>query len=168
MQSNCRGPLAAAFLLAQRLPAKRISRLGMSRATSRGMKLRIYGPSLRFRFDAREVEKLGQGETLTASVAFGPDAPFALCYRVVPVEDEGGLRVRFESPATITVTASLDSLRAWSQSEDLAITMEEAWEGGSLKLILEKDMQRLNPKPEEESPHAFPNPLFGKVHCTHS
>ncbi len=132
------------------------------------MKLRIYGPSLRFRFDAKEVRKLSQGETLDSSVAFGPDAPIALRYRVVPVEDEGGLRVRFDAPATITVTASLDTLRAWNQCEDLALTMEEVWEGGSLKLVLEKDMQRLNPKPEEESREAYPNPLFGKVHCAHS
>ena len=136
------------------------------------MKLRLYGASIRFRFDSQEVARLSRGEALEAQVRMGPVEDQVFRYRVVPVDghtmpDHSQLKASMDDPRTLTVSASLDALGAWNECAGLALAVEQTWPGGSIKLALEKDMQRLNPKPEEESAHAYPNPQFGKAHCVH-
>lgn len=134
------------------------------------MKLRIHKNSLRFRFDRKEVERLDGGESLEASIRLGPAANQLFTYCVVPQEGAvagRAARVRFERQC-ITVTVSPRAVKQWHEGADLALTAEETWDGYTLQLLLEKDMQRLNPKPGEESPDVYPNPLFGKARCKHS
>ena len=133
------------------------------------MKLRIHQNSLRFRFNRDEVEALSRGESLAAAVQIGPGPTQRFAYCVAPVvEGLGGatLRARMEGLA-LDVSVSADAIRRWHESPELALSAEQDSGGSTLKVLLEKDMQRLNPKPEEEAPNVYPNPLFGKARCDH-
>jgi len=133
------------------------------------MKLRIHKDSIRFRFTRQEVETLSGGQPLEERVAVGPSPQQALVYRVVPeidVSGRSGIRAGFESN-TLTVTAPKQIFQAWHDGEQLAIEEEQIWTTGKVRILLEKDMQRLNPKEGEEAPGIYPNPLFGKVRCDH-
>lgn len=129
------------------------------------MKLRIHRNSLRLRFQREEVARLAGGEAVEASVQFGPGPDQRLVYRVSPTGD-GPARATL-SGQTITVIVGLDLVRQWDTSADLALTAEQTWDGGAFTILLEKDLQRLNPKPGEDEPGVYPNPLFGKVRCDH-
>jgi hypothetical protein len=133
------------------------------------MKLRIHRDSIRFRFTRGEVEALSHGRILEESVAVGPLARQILAYCVVPEEgacESAAVRAAFED-GKLTVSAPVGTLKAWHEGAQLAITEEQVWDTGRLRIVLEKDMQRLNPKPDEESADVYPNPQFGKVRCDH-
>jgi hypothetical protein len=133
------------------------------------MKLRMYKNSLRFRFDRDEVARLNDGERLESSIQLGPGADHTFTYCVAPGLDAPGemaVRTRLEQ-RSLTATVSRDALKRWCEGEDLALTAEESWDGCVLKVLLEKDMQRLNPKPGEETANVYPNPKFGKQRCDH-
>ena len=133
------------------------------------MKLRIHRNSLRFRFDREEVGRLSRGESLEASIQFGPGPEQTFTYRVAPAAIASGdtsARARLERQ-TLTVQVSSDAVKQWNEGEELALAASESWDGYTLNVLLEKDLQRLNPKPGEGSPNDYPNPNFGKVRCDH-
>jgi hypothetical protein len=133
------------------------------------MKLRIHKDSIRFRFTRGEVETLSSGKALEESVAVGPLAHQALTYRVAPensASENPRIRAEFEANK-LTVSVPSQILQAWHEGEPLAIEAEQNWATGKVRILLEKDMQRLNPKEGEETAGVYPNPLFGKVRCDH-
>jgi len=133
------------------------------------MKLRIHKGSLRFRFNREEVEALSRGERLEETVRVGPDEDQTFGYFVAPSPEplgEAGLRVRLRGNQ-LCVDVSAESLKAWHQSAELALSGVQKWDNQSVTVLLEKDMQRLNPKPGEESKDLYANPLFGKARCDH-
>ncbi|MFN0167379.1 MAG: DUF7009 family protein [Bryobacteraceae bacterium] len=133
------------------------------------MKLRIHNDSIRFRFTRDEVQALSSGKPLVESVAMGPLERQRLSYRIVPeqgVPEISGIQVELEAN-TLTVSVPSHVLRAWCEGEQLALEAEQTWTTGRIRILLEKDMQRLNPKDGEESAGVYPNPLFGKVRCDH-
>ena len=133
------------------------------------MKLRIHKDSIRFRFTRGEVATLSGGEALEECVAVGPSAHQTLTYRVVPSSDSdetAGICADLDVDA-LTVRVPLGTLQAWEKGEPLAIETDQKWATGKVRILLEKDMQRLNPKEGEELPGVYPNPLFGKVRCEH-
>jgi hypothetical protein len=133
------------------------------------MKLRIHKDSIRFRFTRGEVAALANGEALEESVAVGPLARQVLTYRVTPEEGASNaacVHAGFEENK-LTVSVPAETLRTWHASDSLAIDAEQVWATGRLRILLEKDMQRLNPKPDEEPAGVYPNPLFGKARCDH-
>jgi len=130
------------------------------------MKLRIYRNQLRFRFDREEMERLNCGESLESSIQVGPSAAQRLTYSVLTAGGDAVPRARLEGQSII-VTLGRDVVKKWCEGNELALESEETWEGYTLKLLLEKDMKRLNPKPGDESPSAYPNPLSGKARCDH-
>lgn len=133
------------------------------------MKLRIHKDSIRFRFTRGEVEALSHGRTLEESVAVGPSAHQTLAYRVTPAEGapEGASIHAALEDSRLTVSVPVGTLRAWHEGDQLAIDEEQVWATGTLRILLEKDLQRLNPKPDEEPAGVYPNPLFGKARCDH-
>ena len=129
------------------------------------LKLRIYKDSIRFRFTRDEVMALSEGNALAEYVAIGPLEEQRLAYRVVPNGNEG-IRVAFAGN-TITVFVPQADLSAWYEGENLTLEATQAWNGGQVQLLLEKDLQRLNPKPGEEPKGVYSHPLFGIKHCDH-
>jgi len=133
------------------------------------LKLRIHKDSLRFRFNREEVEALSRGEKLEERVRVGPGGDQAFGYCVAPTQEplgETGLRVRMQGQL-MCVDVCAESLKAWHQSAELALSGEQRWDGQSVTVLLEKDLQRLNPKPGDDSRELYPNPLFGKARCDH-
>ena len=129
------------------------------------MKLRIHRDSIRFRFTRDEAKALSEGTVLTEIVAVGPLEEQRLAYRVVPNGTEG-IRAGFVDN-TISVFVPKTELLTWYEGEDLALEATQNWNGGQVRLLLEKDMQRLNPKPAEEPARVYSHPLFGIKHCEH-
>ena len=133
------------------------------------MKLRIHKNSIRFRFNRDEVLALSSGETLEESVAVGPLENQRLAYRIVPENGAGessGIRADLDANK-LTISVPRQILQAWYEGEQLAVEGEQTWPDGTIRILLEKDMQRLNPKKGEDSTGVYPNPLFGKVRCEH-
>ncbi|MBL8239990.1 MAG: hypothetical protein JNM66_21385 [Bryobacterales bacterium] len=129
------------------------------------MKLRIYKDSIRFRFTRDEAKALGEGSALAEYVAIGPLEEQRLAYRVVPNGTEG-IRVAF-TDRTLTVYVPQLDLLTWYEGENLTLEATQSWNGGHVRLSLEKDLQRLNPKPGEEPKGVYSHPLFGIKHCDH-
>lgn len=138
------------------------------------MKLRIHKDSIRFRFAREEVLALSRGQTLEECVSVGPLESQRLSYRIVPDPDvpysvssgPPGIRAEFEANR-LTISVPCHALEAWHQGPQLALEGEQAWSNGALRILLEKDLQRLNSKEGEASTAVYPNPLFGKVRCDH-
>jgi hypothetical protein len=130
-----------------------------------GMKLRLNHDSIRLRFTQPEAKALGEGVVLTDKVSIGPLEEQSLSYRVVPNGAEG-IRVGFIDH-TISVYVPKTVLASWYEGEDVAVEATQAWNGGKVRILLEKDLQRLNPKPAEEPQGVYSHPLFGKKHCEH-
>ncbi len=129
------------------------------------MKLRIHKDSVRLRFTRDEAKALSEGTVLTEQVAIGPLEEQRLSYRVVPNGAEG-IRAGF-ADNTISVYVPKAELVSWYEGETLALEATQSWNGGQVRLLLEKDMQRLNPKPGEEPEGVYAHPLFGVKHCDH-
>ena len=132
------------------------------------MKLRIHGQSLRFRLGRAEVDALFEGWSLEERVEFGPPGTPALVYRIAPDQAVGALPRAELQGASITLHVPAASLKLWRDGGDLGLEAEQSWPGGTLRLLLEKDLQRLNPKAGEEPGDVFPHPLFGKKRCDHA
>ena len=133
------------------------------------MKLRIHRDSIRFRFTRSEVEALSTGRALEESVAVGPLAHQALVYRIAPehsASENPRIRADFEANK-LTVSVPSQIVQAWYEGEQLAIEDEQVWATGKVRILLEKDMQRLNPKEGEAEASVYPNPLFGTERCDH-
>ena len=129
------------------------------------MKLRIHKDSIRFRFTREEARALSEGMVLAEHVAVGPLAEQQLSYRVVP-DGPGPISVAF-ADNTISVFVPQAELLDWYEGEILALETTQNWSGGKVRVMLEKDLQRLNPKPGDEPKGVYSHPLFGVKHCDH-
>lgn len=130
------------------------------------MKLRIHKDSLRFRLNRSEVESLYRGESLDERVAAGPSPAQSFAYRLVPTAAPEIACAALEGNA-LSVLVSQAAIEDWRNGTGLTIQATQTWDGGSVEILIEKDLQRLKPKPGEDESGAFPNPLFGKVVCDH-
>jgi hypothetical protein len=133
------------------------------------MKLRIHKNSLRFRVSRGEVEALRRGEPLEDRIAVGPTPSGSLVYRIMPEPLAATDAVMHAELNEHTLSLHVPShmIRIWRDGQELGLEAQQNWDGGSLRILLEKDMQRLNPKDGEEPVDVYPNPLFGKVRCDH-
>lgn len=129
------------------------------------MKLRIHKDSIRFRFTKEEAKALSEGAVLAECVAVGPLAEQQLSYRVVP-DGPGRIGVAF-AENTISVFVPQAELRTWYEGENLTLETTQNWSSGQVHLSLEKDLQRLNPKPGEEPQGVYSHPHFGAKHRDH-
>jgi hypothetical protein len=67
----------------------------------------------------------------------------------------------------LTIAVPFDTIQLWRNGAELGLEARQTWPGGAVRILLEKDMQRLNPKDGEEAGDVYPNPLFGKKRCDH-
>ena len=93
---------------------------------------------------------LQAGQPLEASIGFGPDPACSLTYRVLPDGSPAAtLCAEFASNA-INVRIPAETVEAWAAGAELGISGQLSWAGGSLSILVEKDLQRLNPKAGED------------------
>jgi hypothetical protein len=118
------------------------------------MKIRIHDDSVRLRLDRDEVERLGRGEAVTCETHFPRDR--VLVYRVA-VHDGAHLAASFHAHS-ISVVVPRDRAQHWARSAEVSISGEESAGGITLKILIEKDFECLEPRPGEDLGNRFPNP----------
>ena len=124
------------------------------------MKLRLRGNTLRLRLNQSEVRSLSEGGSVESATSFGPGQ--TLAYRVVPI---GAAPEASLEGTAIVLRLPTASLRSWAQSDDLTLEHEQKWDGGALRIALEKDLACAHPRSGEDNSDAFPNPATGMSHC---
>lgn len=120
------------------------------------MKLRIRGDSLRLRLTQAEVAALASPDgRVEESIAFGAgSAPLTYAIACAGTTLEAkltGTRIEVSVPVAIA--------RAWATSDEVGLSgTQDAGDGRTLRLLIEKDFACLTKRPEEEDRDAFPNP----------
>lgn len=119
------------------------------------MKLRLRGSSLRLRLTRGEVARIGAGERVEETVAFGGSS---LVYAVTTASDASRIAASF-SGAEIRVVIPSEIARRWASGDEVGIEAEQANDGGpSLRILVEKDFECLAPRAGEDDSDAFPHP----------
>lgn len=125
------------------------------------MKLRVLDDSLRLRLGRSEVTRLANGEAVEGRTHF-PGGVFV--YRVVTCEDEAG-GASFDA-GSIEVRLSRERVARWATTDEVSLRGTQALaDGGTLRILVEKDFQCLAPRDPGEDPgvdsDAFENPNAG-------
>ena len=118
------------------------------------MKLRIQGDSVRLRLTQTEVRTLAEAGEVTDAVHLAPGVALSYGLRAA---DCPRLGAAMEGGA-ITVLVPRDWLAPWADGEEVGFSGEqEAGDGRTLSILVEKDFECLHKRPDEVD--AFPNPL---------
>lgn len=116
------------------------------------MKLRFRNNSLRLRVNQREVKDLAGGETLAEEVQFPGDTRISY---VLEPSFEGVPKASFQQ-GVIRVTAPREQVQQWATSDAIGLYFELPANGTTLRIAIEKDLECMDGKAEEQDPHAFP------------
>ncbi len=123
------------------------------------MKLRIRGDSIRVRLDRKDIEKLVKTGRIEDAVHFGPGRAFSYA-----VEARATPRERPEASyedGAIIVRIDPSDVAGWLASDRVGFENRQAVEGGTIRVLLEKDFACVDRPPgEEDDTHAFPNPAL--------
>ena len=118
------------------------------------MKLRIRGDSLRLRLTQPEVALLAERGLVEDSIAFAAGA--RLTYALVC--SGAKLAAKLDGPR-VEVTVPVDLARAWAASDTVGLEgNQDAGDGRTLRILVEKDYACLTKRPNEDDTDAFPNP----------
>lgn len=118
------------------------------------MKLRIKGNSIRLRLTRTEVNRFGETGRVEETVHFPNGRRFI--YAIVRSSDAGCLSAAFDGHET-TVFMPQDWAQEWVDTERVGFENTCSLGEGVLHLLIEKDFECLQKRPDEED--AFPNPL---------
>jgi hypothetical protein len=118
------------------------------------MKLRLRGDSIRLRLTRSEVSALLDQGLVEETTAFGPSRALVYALRL------GGASVSATVEGSrVEVRVPADDARSWAESEAVGIeATQDASEGRSLRILVEKDFPCLTSRPHEDDTDAFPNP----------
>lgn len=124
------------------------------------MKLRIRENSIRVSVDRADLAELLERGRVLDVLRFGPGINRTFTYAVVvglalPAHPRADY-----SAGILVVTIDRGDAEAWSKGNQVGFDHEQAVEGGTVRVILEKDFACLD-RPEEDSAEdvwAFPNP----------
>jgi hypothetical protein len=116
------------------------------------MKLRIRGDSLRLRLTRGEVAALAARGAVEEATHFPEGA--ALRYRLLAERDAPAPSARFAA-GVLTVALPEARARAWAASEDVSIEAAVPCEGGTLRILVEKDFPCPTSRPGEDDSDAF-------------
>lgn len=123
------------------------------------MKLRLKNNSIRLRLTRSEVEQLDRTGTVEESIVFGPDPHQPLTYSVKAVSETDGIQADFIDNR-ITVVVPRANVDDWTGSTKIELQGEQViGNGGTLRILIEKDFACLKPRAGEDDADAFPNPL---------
>jgi len=125
------------------------------------MKLRIRSNSIRLRLDSKDLAELTQRGRVVDVLRFGPGSHHTFTYAVVVGTAPPGRPHAHYYAGLLVVTIDRDDAAAWSEGNQIGFDLEQAVEGGTVRMILEKDFACLDRPAGEESEDtwAFPNPL---------
>jgi hypothetical protein len=131
------------------------------------MKLRIRGNSIRLRLGQSEVAQLVKDGRVHASIQFSAIPKSQLSYTLVTSPTEEDISAQLvDSEIKVTVPEGL--ARGWANSEQVGLKNVQQIDGkASLWILIEKDFQSLEPRPDDDQSDNFKNPFEGKKHCSH-
>lgn len=122
------------------------------------MKLRIRGDSLRFRLTQGEVSRLIAREKISESVHFSASTEDLLTYSLEAREHAAQVSARFRS-REILINLPAVLVESWANTDQVGIeSMQPTGEGRGLRIVIEKDFQCLQPRPEEDESDNFSHP----------
>lgn len=122
------------------------------------MKIRMSGNSIRLRLSQSEVTRFFEQGEVGEVVRFGENAALTYALRR---ETTPEIRAGFANDC-ITVYVPTDMGNTWATSEQEVglehISRFATGEGGSLRILIEKDFKCLAERPGEDESDNFPNP----------
>lgn len=124
------------------------------------MKLRIRRNSVRVRMDRRDLAELIEQGRVIDVLRFGPGSAHTFTYAVlIGAASPGSPRVDYAN-GLLVVTIDPVAAQLWAVGTRVGFDEEQAVDGGTVRVILEKDFACLDRPAEdaEEDAWAFPNP----------
>ncbi|MGB5257226.1 MAG: hypothetical protein WBN07_03570 [Woeseiaceae bacterium] len=120
------------------------------------MKLRIKDNSIRLRLSRTEVASLRDSGIVAATTGFPGGRE--LGYRVES-SPASVSPAAFFSGNVVTVRLPESAVRAWADSEEVSMLGEQALDdGGTLKVLVEKDFACLTEREDEDESDMYPHP----------
>lgn len=127
------------------------------------MKLRLRKNSVRVRMDRKDVaELLGLGHVLD-TIRFGPGVDHTFTYAVVVGVAPAGRPHAHYHAGRLVLTIDSEDAEAWAEGGAVGFDHEQPVNGGTVRVILEKDFACLD-RPagdERDDEWAFSNPTGG-------
>ena len=119
------------------------------------MKIRIYNDSVRMRLDPQEVACIGRGGEVDCQTRFPDGMTFVYSLTIADIDR---MQSSFDGHR-IKITLPTDVARHWATDDaEVSIHGEQSLPGGTLKLLVEKDFECLEPRDGEDQSNRFPNP----------
>lgn len=125
------------------------------------MKLRLKDNTVRVRINQSELRGLINSGWIESRTDFAPGQ--SLIYRLLACEDDV-VSARMDACA-IQIEIPRTRLLHWAATPDLSLSAENFWPGGSVQVLIEKDLGCAKPRPGEDPAEAFPAPPGVPVHC---
>jgi len=121
------------------------------------MKIRMRGDSLRLRLTQSEVQAMVDTGVVEEVVAFGPSPAASLHYLL---KSEGDAIQAMLEGTRIVVRAPEAVVRTWAMNNESVgfEATQDAGNGHTLRILVEKDFACLVERPHETNADAFPNP----------
>lgn len=122
------------------------------------MKLRIRGDSLRLRLSQGDVARLAEHGRVEQSTHFAPGDAGRLDCTLTADPHVVALVAELE-PRSIRVRLPVDLARLLTDTEEIGVRGEQdAGDGHSLAIVIEKDFECIAPRVGEPESDGFPNP----------
>jgi hypothetical protein len=122
------------------------------------MKLRIRGNSVRLRLEQSEVRRLASEGVVEEVTQFDLQGNHRLVYRLEVAGNAVGIDASFES-GLLLVRIPADEVHRWAASEQVGIEKLQAiGAAGPLMILIEKDFECIDARPDEPQDDAFPHP----------
>jgi len=122
------------------------------------MKLRIRGDSLRFRLTQSEASKLAGKIKVSESVHFSSSPNDVLTYSLEASDLVTGISALIQS-GEILVRLPESLVQPWFSTDQVEIEHDQSiGSGRTLRILIEKDFQCLQVRPEEDQADNFPHP----------
>ena len=122
------------------------------------MKLRIKGNSIRLRLSRSEVRQLANDGVVAQFTDFGDFSPQRFGYALHAVLEDPTVSARFADGRMI-VRVPAGAVRQWAQTDQIGIqAVQRTTDGGELRILIEKDLECIEPAADESQEDAFPNP----------
>ena len=127
------------------------------------MKLRIRDNSIRLRLTRSEVDTVSSEGLIAASLPFSGGVSFDYVLESSPACVKA---VAHFSNNALTVRLPEAAVKEWAATDEVTIAGEQLLdEGGSLKILVEKDFACLSPREGEDESDMFPHPAEGQEEC---
>src|SRR5258705_13667310 len=122
------------------------------------MKMRIKGNSIRLRLGQSEVRRLATEGVVAEFTDFGVSCSQRFGYALHVTMEDSFASARF-SDGRVIVRVPAGAIRQWAQTDQIGIrAVQRTTDGGELRILIEKDLECIEPAADESQEDAFPNP----------